>query len=1093
MNQELENLLKRCTVKIVATDSSGWGTGFFVAPGLILTCAHVVKGVVDRPVSVLYAEQSYLVTLESTADGDRADLVLLRLQEPVTEQACVYLDESVQLNDPLCSYGYPDDFPEGAFTTFQSEALTGSDSFIKFKAGQVRPGMSGSPLLNLRIGKVCGIVKFTRDRSIDLGGGAVPTRVILEQFPQLRELQQQFHQQNLVWNQLLVESPTKSQEKIREELKPFMGSRTQDLTLPDPLPPSFLLRAEYGVVPFTGREDALKHMLNWCKSPLPFSMHILHGQAGMGKTRLMREVCLRLEMEGWITGFFQPKIDGGAIDEAIFKQMTELPFPFLLVIDYTEAQYRNVEIFLKLVKERNSQIQLRLVLIARQLGEWSEQIRINYIDRGVFPTSFILQTELVDIESRSIRKQIYLAALGKFHLFLNPNPPPSNGIDSSKMQQDFSKNTFGRPLIIQLAALVEVLGYQETELDNLLIHLFNHEEWYWQKLLQEQHPNAPKAMRRALKPLVVINTLLGGQTRQQLRALAEQMSTIFDLVRSELRDILEILAECYGKEAGLLDPLQPDLIGEWLISRELNDKPELLQNLVTCLNDHQVKVVFDTLNRTADHFSDAGKWLREGLELNPAQLTPIMLTVASETGGEAAKALTIFLKNDSLDRDTIKKLEKALPKYTVDLREARVLIVEQCLSFLMENDDVSERARLLSKLSAYLLGLNRLEYAQEKAREAATYYRIIVQNDPHNPSHLASLAFSLNIYAGALVGAARSQEAESPAREALALYEVLVSSGDKTINSRLASSQHTLAAILGEAGDFSEALDLIESAIEIYENGCGQEGHAYTVELASCFADKALLLAAVGRRNLAAETAMRATRLFRKFIDDRQGQCHFELAVSLTGLANRYHELGWSEKARDISKEAEGIWRSLAEGQPESFKRYLAKTLLNQAIILRATTNQYTADQPAQEAVELYKEIFEAGSKNSVDELVMALGNLGDILHEQKKFAEAKEVLYRALALDLDAQIISNGQISSPFLANSAAVRHNLSLTLRSLEDYDGALEFAADALRRLIPRFEGHPTTYHEWMRKLILNYKTVCERADLLPAEEFRAYLDI
>jgi hypothetical protein len=45
--------------------------------------------------------------------------------------------------------------------------------------------MSGAPLLNQRTGKVCGIVKFTRDRSFDLGGGAVPTSVILAQFPEL--------------------------------------------------------------------------------------------------------------------------------------------------------------------------------------------------------------------------------------------------------------------------------------------------------------------------------------------------------------------------------------------------------------------------------------------------------------------------------------------------------------------------------------------------------------------------------------------------------------------------------------------------------------------------------------------------------------------------------------------------------------------------------------------------------------------------------------------------------------------------------------------------------------------------------------------
>jgi hypothetical protein len=63
--------------------------------------------------------------------------------------------------------------------------------------------MSGSALLNQHTGKVCGIVKFTCDRSIDLGGGAIPTGVILKQFPQLRELQQQYHQSDRRWSDLL--------------------------------------------------------------------------------------------------------------------------------------------------------------------------------------------------------------------------------------------------------------------------------------------------------------------------------------------------------------------------------------------------------------------------------------------------------------------------------------------------------------------------------------------------------------------------------------------------------------------------------------------------------------------------------------------------------------------------------------------------------------------------------------------------------------------------------------------------------------------------------------------------------------------------
>jgi len=64
--------------------------------------------------------------------------------------------------------------------------------------------VSGAPLLNRRMGKVCGIVKFTRDRSIDLGGGAVPTSVIVTELGKLKQLQRTFHKRDRRWQQLIA-------------------------------------------------------------------------------------------------------------------------------------------------------------------------------------------------------------------------------------------------------------------------------------------------------------------------------------------------------------------------------------------------------------------------------------------------------------------------------------------------------------------------------------------------------------------------------------------------------------------------------------------------------------------------------------------------------------------------------------------------------------------------------------------------------------------------------------------------------------------------------------------------------------------------
>src|SRR5262249_54205479 len=98
------------------------------------------------------------------------------------------------------------------------EGLTGDEPpLIKFKLDQGRPGMSGAPLLNQRTGKVCGVVKFTRDRSTDLGGGAVPVSVVLSQFEELVELQQQFHQHDKRWRESIRQEQKQSHGKRRTE------------------------------------------------------------------------------------------------------------------------------------------------------------------------------------------------------------------------------------------------------------------------------------------------------------------------------------------------------------------------------------------------------------------------------------------------------------------------------------------------------------------------------------------------------------------------------------------------------------------------------------------------------------------------------------------------------------------------------------------------------------------------------------------------------------------------------------------------------------------------------------------------------------
>jgi DNA polymerase III delta prime subunit len=211
MEQSLYELLRQCTVRISLPGRTEHGTGFFVAPGLILTCAHVIKGPKQETgsVEVYWGDQTYSATIKTIQV--ETDLALLRIS--LTKHPCVYLQIEVTPFDTLYSYGYTDDHPDGDPATFTLEGRN-REGQLKFKFGQVRPGLSGAPVLNARTGYVCGIVQLTRDRNNDLGGRAIPTTTVLRELPEIEPLQRQFHLKDRRWTTLLP-SPIGDQNRQR--------------------------------------------------------------------------------------------------------------------------------------------------------------------------------------------------------------------------------------------------------------------------------------------------------------------------------------------------------------------------------------------------------------------------------------------------------------------------------------------------------------------------------------------------------------------------------------------------------------------------------------------------------------------------------------------------------------------------------------------------------------------------------------------------------------------------------------------------------------------------------------------------------------
>ena len=261
----LYDLLHQCNVKLSLSDGT-CGTGFFVAPGYLLTCEHVVRHAGNAPIQVRWQQQDNFAEAHIEEVLEEYDIALLHFVPPSDELPCVYLSDDLKVGDEIYLFGYPDtEYENGRPVTPEFEGFTGDDPpFMLLEQGQLQPGMSGAALLNRRTGKVCGMAKFTRDQFTDLGGGGITSTVIFQQLPKLVKLQEEFHQRDKRWQQFFEQSDILIKEKVIS---------------PNNLPRS-------GTISFVGRESELTALHTQLRQTDRLTITAIQGMGGIGKTEL---------------------------------------------------------------------------------------------------------------------------------------------------------------------------------------------------------------------------------------------------------------------------------------------------------------------------------------------------------------------------------------------------------------------------------------------------------------------------------------------------------------------------------------------------------------------------------------------------------------------------------------------------------------------------------------------------------------------------------------------------------------------------------------------------------------------------------------
>jgi hypothetical protein len=219
-------------VRIPAVGVTG-GTGFFVAPGVIVSCAHVVAGpdgMAAEMVTVEWEDVNLVGRvsgISSATDGTPGswplpDLCVIEVDVPPQGHPWVILGDLPKAKSPeVYLSGFSDVYGEGtALFQAMSCRLDGPEDLAggtvwRIADCEIAPGMSGGPVLDLRSGVVCAITTATRTHG--MGGLAIPAMAIQEVFPDVWERNQEESEWRSQW-QALRNSPSDATSAERHSL-----------------------------------------------------------------------------------------------------------------------------------------------------------------------------------------------------------------------------------------------------------------------------------------------------------------------------------------------------------------------------------------------------------------------------------------------------------------------------------------------------------------------------------------------------------------------------------------------------------------------------------------------------------------------------------------------------------------------------------------------------------------------------------------------------------------------------------------------------------------------------------------------------------
>ena len=1068
----LITLLRECVVRI--DDAEGFsGTGFFVSPGRVVTCAHVIRGARNLsvtwqgrpPVSATSAKAS--PPLESVTGGGLyplPDLAVIDLgaEAEAWGHPCVCLSAGPPVlgttGSGLYLEGYTEefkaDFPAltGASTEFEAEVREGGHVLFKFKRGQVRPGYSGSPLLDRRAGAVVGIVDASRNVDTDLGGFAVPVAELIAAFADMAAANREFHRGDRRWEVALEAERVRADERAGNRGR--LGLHSAVLRPPKPqadtqISAAALFSPRYALVEYVGRDQLLEDLAAWRERDAvdggPVELRFVTAGGGFGKTRLAVEACAEAEGLGWTAGLVP--ID---VSEADIRSLAEWPGRLLLVIDHVEARPRLVARLVAQFAARAPRPPVRILLLVRRPASWKQLLNTLNEERDEELAALLRHAPVLleEADAEIDRLELFRRAC----VGLAPWSGSGTGVDASVQPlPSLRAPHFARPLYVLVAAYLHLRRQPAgagalSEAGLLRLMLEDFEVLYWEHTADRRNLQLEPEDRWNA---VAVATLMTAEGNEEALAVARLVPFIGPESELKLIAVARWLAELYPSAAAdgelRIDPLEPDRLGEALVADVLGRYPDLLPAAFDAASERQLVHALTVVTHAAADYPVVKGQLSRALDQRLPDFYRRGLAVGNHALFNAVVVAMIVSRPIEGAIAVEQMLFLALPRWLQDhVIGVAGLAVEGLREHVsQEPAREPELVTALNRMSARLSMMGRWDEAADCAREAVSRSRELDRDQPGAFTTL--LAVSLLALVSALVKVGRSAESETPADETVALCRTLVAADPAEGRPHLAASLRNLANVLSGGPRQADGLTAAQEAVSIDRELSAADGWNYDPGLAESLTALAVAHYQSGQPTLAADTADEAVALFRSLAKAHGGAYLPELAQSLGILAAARHLTGQPEQALLAASEAVATYRRLTEGEdsPGGYRAALAGSLGTLAIALDETADLEGALDAWQEAVDICRWLTAANSHLYRPDLASALAGLAAAWWRAGELESALEASNEAVSIH--RSVAEDGQATYR-LERARALTH-LAVYLADADLTERALSIGREAV----------------------------------------------